>query len=213
MSFRTVFLLTMAAIAAGCYSNEQYAALLDSQARASNRNREYLKAMANLELKMNRLEQEKAALKLEIARRDERLTTYRSHLEWTRLIPGAEVSSEGNLILKGDVIFQPGSHKLTDQGRQTLEDLANVLGSERRNIAGIRIDGHTDSAPINKTKDKYDSNMHLSFMRAYFVYNYLCENSRLEPAKLYIAAFGEHRPRSEDPAENRRVEILVLPNE
>ena len=132
---------------------------------------------------------------------------------WARLIPGAEVSSEGNLILKGDIIFQPGSHELTSQGKATLGDVASVLTSESGNISTVRIDGHTDSMPIRKTRDKYDSNMQLSFLRAYEVYRFFEKHSRLDPAKLHIAAFGEHRPRSEDPTENRRVEILVLPEE
>jgi len=196
---------------AGCVPDEQYAAVQDNYRRSENRSRENVKTVAELKLKIDSLEQEKKALKLEIARRDEMLATYRSHLEWAKLIPGAEVSSEGNLILKGDIIFQPGSHELTAQGRSALDEVAKVLSSESPNISTIRIDGHTDSTPIRKTKDKYDSNMELSFMRAYSVYTHLAEKSHVDPARFYIAAFGDTRPRSNDLSDNRRVEILVQP--
>ncbi|HHN45855.1 MAG TPA: OmpA family protein [Planctomycetes bacterium] len=198
---------------AGCYSDDQYAAVQDAYRRSENRNREFMKRSAELELNIDRLNQEKTALKLEIARREEILKTYRTHLEWARLIPGSEVSSEGSLILRGDIVFLPGSHELTPQGKAALDEVARVISAESHKISSVRIDGHSDAAPIRKTRDKYDSNMHLSFMRAYEVYKHLEEKSRIDPAKLSIAAFGPNRPRSADAGENRRVEILVLHSE
>lgn len=211
MQVKSLLVTLVAAGVVGCVPDEHYAALQDSCRRAENRVSEFRKSVGELRLKIDSLEQEKKALRLEIARRDEMLAAYRSHLEWAKLIPGAEVSEEGSLILKGDIIFQPGSHELAPQGRATLDEVARVLASEARNIATVRIDGHTDASPIRKTKDKYDSNMELSFMRAYYVYKYLLERSHLDPAKVHIEAFGETRPRSTDPSENRRVEINVLP--
>lgn len=200
-------------VAAGCVSDYEYARVHDNYRREQSINAQNVKLIASLKTRIETLEQEKKALHLEVAKRDELLSAYRKHLEWTRLIPGAEISSEGNLILAGDVLFLPGSHELTPAGKSALLQVAQVLKQEASRISEVRIEGHSDSSPIRKTKDKYDSNMHLSFMRAYAVHGFLLSESGVDASRFSIAAFGEYRPRADEAASNRRVEIRVLPSE
>ena len=197
-------------LAAGCVSDEQYARVYDSYRRQLRANQENLKTIQALKTLNRKLQQEKKALQAEIDKRDLWLEAWSRRLEWTKHLPDAVVSESGDLVLAGDVLFLPGSHDLSPAGKARLLQVARVLAQEKHRIKEVRIEGHSDKFPIRKTRDKYDSNMELSFMRAYAVYRLLLEKSGLEENKFSIAAYGEHRPRSENPAENRRVEIRVL---
>jgi chemotaxis protein MotB len=89
-----------------------------------------------------------------------------------------------------------------------LRSVASVLKSK---FVGRRfyVEGHTDSDPIQKTKDKYDNNRHLSALRANAVASYL-ERQGVPANAIVVVGFGEHDPR--DPgqkARNRRVQIVV----
>ena len=107
----------------------------------------------------------------------------------------------------GDVLFDSGSVKLKTSAKKTLDKVAQAI---KTNFAGhtIRVEGHTDSDPIRKSKWK--SNEHLSFERARSVEHYLA--SKGVPVKsMYAAAFGSNKPKATK-AQSRRVEIIVLGN-
>src|SRR5688572_6519493 len=63
------------------------------------------------------------------------------------------------------VTFDAGSTALKDTSHRVLR---NVVAALKSKFPGRRIyvEGHTDSDPIQKTKDKYRSNRHLSVERA-----------------------------------------------
>lgn len=205
-----VILLTAAVACMGCISDEQYAKTYDGYRRQLRVNEENAKTIAALKIAKDKLEQEKKALQVEVRKRDEWLKTWSRRLEWAKHLPDAEISQEGNLILPEGVLYLPGSHELNPAGKARLIKVAEVLKAEAERVAEVLVEGHTDKTPIRKTKDKYDSNMYLSFMRAYSAYNMLIEKSGLDESMFSIAAYGEHKPRSNDAAENRRVEIRVL---
>jgi chemotaxis protein MotB len=80
----------------------------------------------------------------------------------------------------------------------------------------IIVSGHTDNVPINNSE--YDSNWHLSVMRAVNFMKILTDNKKLDPKAFSAKGFGEFTPVSsndtnEGRQENRRVEVLILPNE
>src|SRR5262245_15122243 len=106
------------------------------------------------------------------------------------------------------VTFDSGSIALKDSSHRVLRNVASALNSKfpgRR----IYIEGHTDTDPIQKTKDKYSSNRHLSMLRADAVARYLISQG-IADANIVVVGYGEHDPR--DPtnkARNRRVEIVV----
>jgi len=106
------------------------------------------------------------------------------------------------------VTFDSGSIQLKDSSHRVLGNVAQVLTSK---YAGKRfyVEGHTDSDPIQKTKDRYRSNRHLSSERADAVAAYLIKQGVPE-ASIVVVGYGQYDPR--DPkakAKNRRVEIVV----
>jgi chemotaxis protein MotB len=77
----------------------------------------------------------------------------------------------------------------------------------------IRVDGHTDSTPIDSPR--YPTNWELSVARALAVTRYLTESDGVPAGRLMAAGFGEFRPlmandSREHRAMNRRVEIHLL---
>ncbi|WP_066172186.1 flagellar motor protein MotB [Bacillus marinisedimentorum] len=125
-----------------------------------------------------------------------------------------ELSDEGLLITIQDVaLFDSGSAAVKPEAQQLASDMSHLLVTNPpRNIV---ISGHTDNVPIHNAR--FESNWHLSVMRAVNFMKILLENDQLDPQKFSAKGFGEHKPVSgNDNAEgrqnNRRVEVLILPN-
>lgn len=105
----------------------------------------------------------------------------------------------------GDVLFDSGSATLKSSAKKTLDQIASALRSQF-NGNPIRVEGHSDSDPIKKSK--WPSNEHLSFERALAVERYLSSKG-VSGSSMYSAGFGPDKPRSTK-AQSRRVEIVVL---
>ncbi|MCR9248298.1 MAG: OmpA family protein [bacterium] len=108
----------------------------------------------------------------------------------------------------GGVLFSPGRNDLSDSGRQALGQILPELRGRR-----IRIEGHTDDTPIQRSR--WGTNLRLSMERAMAVADHLTKGAGLDADKISVAGYGEYRPA--DPAgtdaarqKNRRVEILLL---
>lgn len=90
----------------------------------------------------------------------------------------------------------------------------NALGKSLESIPNlIRIEGHTDSVPIQTAK--FPSNWELSTARATTVVRYLLSNFNFQPGKLSATGFAEFRPIApnstpEGRALNRRVDVVIL---
>jgi chemotaxis protein MotB len=117
------------------------------------------------------------------------------------------------LVLSDRVFFTPGNTNINPKGKSVLDKVASIL---KRDYPGatVRVDGHTDSTPIAKSKDKYASNWELSTDRACAVTRYLVDRG-VDPKKIYAAGFAFNRPvaSNDTPAgreKNRRVEIVVV---
>lgn len=112
---------------------------------------------------------------------------------------------------QGDVFFASGSSELSKSGREALDI---VVGKLKQYDAMIRVDGHTDSDPIVKTKAKFPlGNIQLGALRAIAVRSYLIKKG-LPENKVYIASFGPAKPLvggtdADSKRRNRRVEIMV----
>jgi chemotaxis protein MotB len=118
---------------------------------------------------------------------------------------------EGIVIrLSGSYLFDSGRAELKPNSLGVLEAIASELrplGNE------IRVDGHTDSTPIESPR--YPTNWELSAARALAVTRYLSETDAIPAGRLMAAGFGEFRPIApndsrEHRALNRRVEIHLL---
>lgn len=122
--------------------------------------------------------------------------------------PGATVSQRGSDVVvevAGDVLFDSGSATIKSTSKRTLDNVAASLNSRfSRNV--VRIEGHTDSDPIRKSK--WESNEALSYARASAVQQYLVSRG-VPSSRLQVAAFGASKPKSTKQA-SRRVEIVVL---
>jgi len=121
----------------------------------------------------------------------------------------------GNMVveLPEGVLFDSGRAELRDAASDTLERVAEVLASvPNRNFL---VAGHTDNVPIGR-RNRYDSNWELSAARGVAVVRFLAEHG-MPPERLAAAGYADTQPvasnsTEEGRAQNRRIEIIVLPN-
>lgn len=114
------------------------------------------------------------------------------------------------LSLKGALLFDVGKAELKDSSLPVMERVGVIL--ERYAGSTIEIEGHTDIVPIHN--DKFENNNELSSARALHVFDYLVENTSLDPADIKHSGRGEYVPiadntTEEGRAKNRRVEIRI----
>jgi chemotaxis protein MotB len=120
----------------------------------------------------------------------------------------------GRMIVKlpAEVLFASGSAQLQTDGLAPLKELASVL--KRLPDRRFMVAGHTDNVPIGPSNFK--SNWELSTARAVTVTEFLAGQG-VNPTRLAAAGYSEYdpiRPNTTDAgrAENRRIEIVLLPN-
>jgi outer membrane protein OmpA-like peptidoglycan-associated protein len=132
-------------------------------------------------------------------------------------VPGAEVERIDDAIVVtfdenkgGGVYFDTNKYNINSNSQQTLDKLANVFKEYRD--TNILVVGHTD----NVGEDSY--NMTLSKNRAYAVSNYFINNRGILSSRINVNWFGESKPMADNSsatgrAKNRRVNIVILPND
>jgi chemotaxis protein MotB len=125
---------------------------------------------------------------------------------------------DGRMIVKlpAGVLFDSGSAELSRDGELALMEVAIVLrqfGDRQFMIAG-----HTDDRPLESAQatTKYRNNWELSAARALTVTEFLIE-ARMKPENLVAAGYGQFDPvgnnkTSQGRQDNRRIEIVLLPN-
>ncbi len=105
------------------------------------------------------------------------------------------------------VLFPPARAQFNTDG----EDLLLQVGSMLKQFDyHIKVEGHTDSVPINS--ERYTSNWELSTSRASEIVRFFIENG-IPPDQLSAEGFAEYRPvasnsTEEGRSQNRRVEIV-----
>lgn len=121
-------------------------------------------------------------------------------------------------VFSSEVLFQPGSDALSEEGRSQIAGVASIL----RDVAGeippeidwiVRVDGHTDNTPLSGT-GQFRDNWELSQARALSVVRYLVGGLGFPPERLAATGFGEYRPvnpanTAEARAQNRRIELKL----
>ncbi|WP_404330227.1 flagellar motor protein MotB [Mesobacillus maritimus] len=124
-----------------------------------------------------------------------------------------ELTTQGLLLtITEGVLFSSGSAEVVGESRQFVAEMANMLISDP--ARQIMIEGHTDNQPIQTLE--YPSNWELSSSRAINFMKILLENEKLDPTKFSATGYGEYQPietndTAEGRAENRRVEVLIMP--
>jgi chemotaxis protein MotB len=99
-------------------------------------------------------------------------------------------------------------------GPETLATLRQVAASLDRTQYDLRIEGHTDNVPIHNSE--FDSNWELSTARATRIARLFLELDAMPAEQLSAAGYAEFHPEAsnetaEGRAENRRVDLVVLP--
>lgn len=117
------------------------------------------------------------------------------------------------LLFPEKILFDSGMAAIKPQGENALRKVAAFL-KENPQIS-VRVDGHTDTDPIIRTRHLWDSNHHLSAARALSVFHFLTKAENIAIGRIHIAGFGPNRPIASNSTtsgkrENRRVEFLML---
>lgn len=126
----------------------------------------------------------------------------------------AKMTEFGLLITFDDkYLFAPASATLNAKAKNLL-DKVGVLICKKFILHSMRVEGHTDSTPIQSPI--YPSNWELSSARSSSVVRYMIQRFHFGPHLFSAIGYADTRPLEEsysrkDP-QNRRVEILVLKN-
>ncbi len=139
------------------------------------------------------------------------LKQFKSMIETGQL----EVKYEnGRMVVQmgANILFKLGSTTISEDGQVALQKIAEVLKTVPDRI--FQIEGHTDNLPIKSAR--FPSNWELSVMRSVEVVKFL-EMEGISGSHLSAAGYSEFHPlddnsTEEGRSENRRIEIVVLPN-
>jgi chemotaxis protein MotB len=114
------------------------------------------------------------------------------------------------LTLRNDILFDSGTAQVRSQDYELGKEISQLLVMDHPRE--VIISGHTDNVPIHNAQ--FDSNWHLSVMRAVNFMKILLENQSLDARNFSAKGFGEFKPVAsnatpEGRLANRRVEILI----
>jgi outer membrane protein OmpA-like peptidoglycan-associated protein len=106
--------------------------------------------------------------------------------------------------------FESGAAQMKSSSQAAFDRIANML---RQRDYRLRIEGHTDNAPIHTAQ--FPSNWELSTSRATEIVRLLIVRDGFSPDRLSAAGFAEYHPvasnfSAEGRGMNRRVDIVVL---
>jgi chemotaxis protein MotB len=189
----------------------QIAALEDALGASETRDRESQTRIADLGRRLN----------VALAQRVQELSRYRSDFfgRLREILAGrTDIEVVGDrFVLPASVLFPSSSADINDSFRAELDKLADAILELERQIPPeinwvIRVDGHTDSRPI-QVATRFRDNWELSAARAIAVVQYLISRG-VQPQHLVAAGFGENQPleagdSEEAHARNRRIELKL----
>lgn len=127
----------------------------------------------------------------------------------------ATITDKGLLIrIKNECLFKSGSAKLTIDAQRKLDKIGIII-FKKFVLHKIRIEGHTDSQPINSTE--FPSNWELSAIRATTLVRYFTNRFGFLPGLFIAVGMADTCPVADNYSyigreKNRRVEILILKN-
>lgn len=158
------------------------------------------------EMKERRAEEQKRLKEFQdLTKRFKKLTD--SGALSVKIVDGKMVVSLGS-----DVLFAPGSARLSKEGIQAVKDVNTQLMSIPNKR--YQIEGHTDNAPISTAN--FPSNWELASARAISVLKTMVE-SGMPAERISAASYGDTQPaKANDSAEgkaaNRRIAIVIVPD-
>lgn len=177
------------------------------------------KQAADLISVSNRLEEATALAESLAAEKKEAVVTQqtledemRKALE-SRDVTISELKGKLTVNIVDSILFDSGEAELKPEGQRILEQIAGVIASHTNRQ--IHVIGHTDDVPIRR---RFASNWELSTARATAAVRFLQEKAAIDPSRLGALGYGEFHPvapntSAEGRAKNRRIEIVILPEE
>ena len=119
-------------------------------------------------------------------------------------------SSDLQLTLNGALLFDSGSATLKEESLPMMQKLGEILARYSESV--VEVEGHTDNVPIHTSK--FANNNELSSFRALAVFDFLAQNTTLDPSMIKHSGRGEYVPIADNSvpegrAKNRRVEIKI----
>jgi chemotaxis protein MotB len=176
------------------------------------------KLAADMATNLDATKSELEDLRKEHAENDKRLQAFKAVSEKLRKMIDAGklqvVIRQGRMSVKlpAEILFASGSADLSKEGQGPLAEVAAVLKQfpDRR----FMVAGHTDNVPIGPSR--YKDNWELSTERAVTVTEFMT-SAGMKPHHLVAAGYGEFDPIRSNASEagrreNRRIEIVLLPN-
>ncbi len=172
----------------------------------------------SLEGQNTRLQQALEELRERERQAQARLDTFRNLIEQFRsMIESGQlrvriVRNRMVVELPEGILFDSGRAELKERGQETLAEIANVLA--RIENRSFQIAGHTDNIPIRNRR--FRNNWELSTQRAVTVTRYLISEG-VPANRVSAAGYADTEPTAsndtpEGRAQNRRIEIVLLPN-
>ena len=125
----------------------------------------------------------------------------------------SELKGKLTVNILDQILFDSGEAELKPEGQRILEKIAGVLMLHTNRQ--VQVIGHTDDVPIRR---KFASNWELSAARALAAVRFLQDRAGVDPRRLGALGHGEFHPIApnttvEGRARNRRIEVVVLPEE
>jgi len=113
------------------------------------------------------------------------------------------------ISLSDNILYRSASYAINSSAEVVLEKVAKVLNDY--SDYEILVEGHTDTDPMRPNalvKDNWD----LSVLRATSVVRLLQTKFGVDPARMTAGGRSQYVPKSGLKSQNRRTEIIVLPN-
>lgn len=170
-----------------------------------------------------KLEQENSRLKERVERLDnlaeQNLKAYRELVADLKplidrgILKVEVVDGRVTLGMASDVLFASGSAELSAQGKDNIAEIVQILKNKTKD-RDFQVEGHTDNEPISTAQ--YPSNWHLGAARAIAVTQFMVSRGFPED-QVSAASFADNAPIAPNTsdggrAQNRRIEIVVLPD-
>jgi chemotaxis protein MotB len=191
-------------------------------------------ARDELQVRVNNLDQEKAAiegrLEEQIARtskaKEQEIERVKATYDTLMADMKAEIEQGQVTITKladrlsvsmvDRILFPSGEAEITPAGLKVLQRVGDVLKNAEKKV--IRVEGHTDNVAISdRLADRFPTNWELSTARASNVVRFLQEKVAIDPARLEAVGLSEFHPVASNAtpqgrSRNRRIEIALLPD-
>lgn len=109
------------------------------------------------------------------------------------------------------LLFASGQYDLSSEGEKVISILGMIIKEIKNNVS---VEGHTDSAPLNRNGMIRD-NWALSSLRAARIVSFLAERTEISPQRLQAVGYGSTRPLMPNDSErhrqiNRRADIVII---